>query len=143
MRDVHECALLDLGAALCNPGRKAFSVQSGMPCQSGMYGVDDEVQEIGLICRVAVGASADHPIGATRCEHLRTGGAEMGKEMAPGATVAGRFTSNQALIHCLVIASFNDPVELRVDLRLEDRTTVKGDGAVQQPAWSQQGEERR
>src|SRR5262249_61671797 len=128
---------------LCNPGHKALSVQSGMPCQSGMYGVDDEVQEICLICRVAVGASADHPIGATSSEHLRTGGAEMGKEMAPGATVTGRFASNQALVHRLVIAGLNGPIELRVDLRLENRPTVKGDRAVQQPAWSQKGEERR
>src|SRR5262249_39414168 len=130
MRDVHECALLDLGVALCNPGRKAFSVQSGMPCHSGMYGVDVEMQQIGLICTPAVGTSADRPIGATRSEPLRTGGAEMGKEMAPGPTVAGRFASNQALIHCLVIASFNAPLELRLDLRLEGRTTVKGDGSV-------------
>src|SRR5262249_17482645 len=140
MRDVHECALLDLGVALCNPGRKALGVHSGMPCQSSVHGVDNEVEEIGLICMVAVGATAHYPVRATCSEHLRTGGAEMDKEMTPGTTIARRFASNQALIHGLVIASLNGPVELWVDLRLEDCTTVKSDGAVHQSTWSQEGE---
>src|SRR2546425_6707832 len=143
MRDVHERALLYLGVALCNPGRKAPSVQMWMPCKSGVHGVDDEVEEIGLICRIAVGASEGHPVGAASSEHLRPGGPEVGKEMASGATVPGRFASNQASIHRLVIACLNGHIELRVELRLEDRATVEGDGAIQEPAWPQEGEKRR
>src|SRR3989442_10449615 len=82
MRDVHQRALLYLGVALRNPGRKAPSVQMWMPCQSGVHGMDDEVEEIGLICRVAVGASEGHPVGAAGSEHLCTSGPEMGKEMS-------------------------------------------------------------
>src|SRR5574341_454048 len=63
--------------------------------------------------------------------------------MAPGATVPGRFASHQASIHRLVVAGLNGQIKLWVDLRLEDRRTVKGDGAIQQPAWTQKGEERR
>src|SRR4030095_1117576 len=48
MRDVHQRALLYLGVALRNPGRQALSVQVWMPSKSGVHGVDDEVQEIGL-----------------------------------------------------------------------------------------------
>src|SRR5262245_41359535 len=107
MCDVYHRALLYLGVALRNPGRKALSVQGWMPCQRAVYGVDDEVQEIGLICSIAVGASKNHPVGAAGSEYLRTGGPEMRKEMAPGATVPGRFVSNQALIHGLVIACLN------------------------------------
>ena len=143
MRDVHERTLLYLGVALRNPGRKALSVQVWMPAQSGVHGVDDEVEEIGLICSVAVGASKNHPVGAASGEHFHTGGLEMSKEMSPGATVPGRFASNQAAIHGLVIACLNGHIELQVDLRLEDRATVKGDGAVQEPARPQEGEERR
>ena len=143
MRDVHECALLYLGMALRNPGRKALSVQVWMPCQSSVHSMDDEVEEIRLICSVAVGASKNHPVGAAGREHFRTGGPEMGKEMAPGATVPGRFASNQAAIHRLVIACLNGHIELRVDLRLEDRATVKGDGAVQEAARPQEGEKCR
>src|SRR4030095_211466 len=134
MRDVHECTLLYLSMALRNPGRKAPSVQAWMPCQSGVHGVDNEVEEIGLICSVAVGASKNHPVGTAGGEHLRTGSLEMGKEMSPGATVPGRFASNQAAIHRLVIAGLNGRIELRVELRLEDRAAVKGDGTVQEPA---------
>src|SRR5712691_8312428 len=77
MRDVHERALLYLGVALRNPGRKALSVQVWMPCQSVVHGVDDEVEEIGLIGSVAVGAGEDHPVGAAGSEHLCPGGLEM------------------------------------------------------------------
>src|SRR2546428_3786325 len=104
MRDVHECALLYLRVALRNPGRKALSVQVWIPGKSGVHGVDDEVEEISLICSVAVGASKNHPVGAAGSEHLRTGGLEMGKEMSPGATVPRRLASHQAAIHRLVIA---------------------------------------
>ena len=114
-----------------------------MPGQSGVYGVDDEVEEIGLVCRVAVGAGEDYPVGAAGSEHLCTSGLEMGKEMSSSATVPGRFASHQASIHRLVIASLNSHIELRVELRLQDRSTVKGDGAIQQPARPQEGEERR
>src|SRR3989442_9383639 len=143
MRDVHQRALLYLGVALRNPGRKALSVQIRMPGQSGVYGVDDEVEEIGLVCSVAVGAGEDYPVGAAGSEHLCTSGLEMGKEMSPGATVPGRLASHQASIHRLVIAGLNGHIELRVELRLQDRSTVKGDGAIQQSARPQQGEERR
>src|SRR5262252_7906355 len=143
MRDVHERALLYLSMALCNPGRKAPGVQIWMSGQGSVHGVDDEVEEIGLIGGVAVGASKHHPVGAAGSEHLYTGGLEMGKEMAPGATVPRRLASHQAVIHGLMIAGLNSRIELRVDLRLEDRTAVEGDGAVQKPAWPQEGEERR
>src|SRR4029450_7429854 len=113
MRDVHECTLLYLSVALRNPGRKALSVQVWMPCQSGVHGVDNEMEEIGLICSVAVGARGDHPVGAAGGEHFRTGGLKMGKEMSPSATVPRRFASYQALIHCLVIASLNGRIELQ------------------------------
>src|SRR5262245_23601707 len=103
MRDVHECALLYLGVALCNPGCEARRIQVWMSGKGGVHGVDDEVEEIGLVCSIAVGAGEDHPVRAAGSEHLRTGGLEMGKEMASGTIVSGRFASNQALIHCLVI----------------------------------------
>src|SRR5262249_28766426 len=143
MRDVHERTLLYLDMALRNPGRKALSVQVWIPCKSGVHGVDNEVEEIGLICSIAVGASKNHPVGAAGSEHLRTGGLKMGKEMSSGATVPRRFASYQASIHGLVIACLNGVVELRVDLWLEDRATVKGDGAIQEPARPQEGEKRR
>src|SRR5262249_3020806 len=140
--DVHECTLLYLGMALRNPVRKAPGVQAWMPCQSGVHGVDDEVEEIGLICSIAIGASKNHPVGAAGGAHLRASGLEMGKEVAPGATVPGGFASNQALIHGLVIACLDGRIEFKVDFRLEDRATVKGDGTVQEPARPQEGEER-
>src|SRR4029450_12216755 len=143
MRDVYQRALLYLGVALCNPGRKALSVQVWMPSKSGVHGVDDEVQEIGLICSVAVGASKNHPVGAASSEHLHTSSSEMSKEMTPGATVPRRRTSHQALIHGLVIACLNGCIELRIDLGLEDRATIKGDGTIEEPARLQKGEERR
>src|SRR5262245_45717734 len=143
MCNVHQHALLYLGVALRNPGRKALSVQVWMPCKGSVHGVDDKVQEIGLICSIAVGASKNHPVGAAGSEHLGTGSLEMGKEMAPGATVPRRLASNQAVIHGLVIACLNGRIELRMDLRLEDRATVKGDGAVQEPTRPQEGEECR
>ena len=62
--------------------------------------------------------------------------------MAPGTTVPGRFASHQALIHRLVIACLNGRIELRIDLRLEDRATIKGDGTIEEPARPQEGEER-
>src|SRR5215510_1926537 len=142
MRDVHQCALLYLGVALRNPGRKALSVQVWMPGKSGVHGVDDEVQKISLICGVAVGASKNHPVGAAGSEHLRTSSPEMGEEMAPGTTVPGRFASNQALIHRLMIACLNDRIELRVDLRLEDRATIKGNGPIEEPTRPQEREQR-
>src|SRR5215831_17783272 len=135
MRNVHERALLYLGVALRNPVRKASRVQIWMPAQGSVHGVDDEVQEISLICRVAVGASEDHPVGTAGREHLGTGGLEMGEEMAPGAAVPGRFASHQASIHGLVIAGLDGRIERRLDLRLQDRATIKGDGAIQQSAW--------
>jgi hypothetical protein len=107
-----------------------------MPSKSGVHGVDDEVQEIGLIGSVAVGASKNHPVGAASSEHLHTSSSEMRKEMTPGATVPGRGTSHQALIHRLVIACLNGRIELQIDLGLEDRTTVKGDGTIEEPARS-------
>src|SRR5262245_20799332 len=121
MRDVDQCALLYLGVALRSPVRQAPRVQLRMPGKSGVYGVDDEVEEIGLICRVAVGAGEDHPVRAAGSKHLSTGSPEVGKEMAPGATVSRRFASHQASIHCLVVAGLNGQIKLRVDLRLEDR----------------------
>src|SRR5262245_40027524 len=138
MRDVHERTLLYLGVALRNPGRKTSGVQIWMSGQSGVHGMYDEVQEIGLIGSVAVRAGKYHPIGAAGGLHFRTGGLQMGKEMASSATVPGRFASNQAAIHGLVIAGLNSRVELRVDLRLKDRTTVEGNGAIQEPAWPQE-----
>src|SRR5688572_4788937 len=143
MRDVHECTLLYLTVALRNPGRKALCVQVWLRAKGGVHGVNDEVEKIGLIGSVTVGASKHHPVGAASSEHFHTGGPEMSKEMSPGTTVPGRFASNQAAIHRLVIADLNGRIELSIDLRLEDRGTVKGDGAVQEPARPQQGEERR
>src|SRR5262249_25184171 len=113
MRDVHERALLYLRMALRYPGRKALSVQVWMPCQSGVHGVDNEVEEIGLICSIAVGTSEDYPVGAAGSEHFRTGSPEMGKEMASGATVPRWFASYQASIHGLVIARLNGHIELQ------------------------------
>src|SRR5262249_30290190 len=136
-------ALLYLGVTLRNPVRQAPSIQIRMPRKGGVYGVDDVVEEIGLVCRVAVGASEDHPIGAAGSEHFGTSSPEMGKEMAPGATVPGRLARHQASIHRLVIEGLYSQIKLRVDLWLEDRRTVKGDGAIQQPARPQKGEEGR
>src|SRR5215831_11747538 len=102
MRDVHERTVLYLGVALRNPGRKAPGVQIWMSAQSGVHGVDDEVQEISLIGGIAVGASKHHPVGAAGGEHFRANGLEMGKEMTSGATVPRRFASHQAVIHGLV-----------------------------------------
>jgi hypothetical protein len=143
MRDVHECTLLYLSVALRDPGRKALGIQVWLPGKGGVEGVDDEVEKIRLIGGVAVGASKHHPVGAAGGEYLHTDGPEMRKEMSPGATVPGRFACKQTAIHRLVIADLNGGIELSLDLRLEDRRTVKGDGAVQEPARPQQGEERR
>ena len=54
--------------------------------------------------------------------------------MASSATIPRRCASHQALIHGLVIACLNGRIELRIDLGLEDRATLKGDGTIEEPA---------
>ena len=79
MRDVYECAVLYLGMALRHPGAEALCVQLGMPGQRRADGMDDIVQEIGLIGRITVGASENHPIGAAGSDHIHPGSSQVGK----------------------------------------------------------------
>jgi hypothetical protein len=103
-----------------------------MPGQGGVYSVDDAVREIGLISSVAVGVSKHDPVGAAGSAHLYAGSPEPGKEMASRAAIPRRCASHQALIHGLVIACLSGRIELQSDLGLEDRTTIKGDGTIEQ-----------
>src|SRR5438105_15759694 len=132
MGDVHECTLLDLGVALRYPGAKALCVQVGMPGEHQVDCVNDVVQEIGLICGVAVGAGENHPIGAAGREHIHRSRPEVGKQTAPGATVSRRLAVQHTLVDRLMVASLNGPIELWVALRLEGRIAVKGSGEIQQ-----------
>src|SRR5215471_6384478 len=91
MRDVRERTPLYLGVALRHPAAQTLCVQLGVPGERRADGMDDVVQEIFLIGRVAVGASENHPVGTTGSEHIHPSRAEMGKQPPPGATVSRRF----------------------------------------------------
>src|SRR6201993_4958932 len=112
-----------------------------MPGEHQIDCVDDVVQEIGLICGVAVGAGENHPIGAASREHIHRSRAEVGKQTAPGTTVSRRLAVQHTLVYRLMVAGLNGPIELRVALRLEGRIAVKGSGEIQQSTWAHQGTE--
>ena len=95
-----------------------------MPGEHQVDCVDDVVQEIGLICGVAVGAGENHPIGAAGREHIHRSRPEVGKQTAPGATVSRRLAVQHTLVDRLMVAGLNDPIELRVALWLEGRIAV-------------------
>src|SRR6516164_10191465 len=112
-----------------------------MPGEHQVDCVDDVVQEIGLICGVAVGASENHPIGAAGSEYLHRSRSEIGKQTASGATVSRRLAVQHTFVDRPMVAGLESFIELRVALRLEDRTAVKGSGEIQQSAWVHQGTE--
>src|SRR6202049_579848 len=112
-----------------------------MPGEHQVDCVDDVVQEIGLICGVAVGAGENHPIGAAGREHIHRSRPEVGKHTTSGATVSRRLAVQHTLVDRLMVAGLNSPIELRVALRLEGRIPVKGGGEIQQSAWAHQGTE--
>src|SRR5215467_14532950 len=87
MRDVYECALLYLGVALRHPGAQAFCVQLGMPGQRRADGVDDIVQEIGLMGRRAAGTSENHPITAAGGNHIHPRRSPLGTPTPAGSRV--------------------------------------------------------
>src|SRR6202035_5340822 len=93
--------------------------QVGMPGEHQVDCADDVVQEIGLICGVAVGAGEDHPIGAAGREHIHRSRPEVRKQTAPGATVSRRLAVQHTLVDRLMVAGLDGPIELRVALRLE------------------------
>src|SRR5713101_3959191 len=131
MGDVHECTLLDLGAALRYPGAYALCLQVGMPGEHQVDCVDDVVQEIGLICGVAVDAGKNHPVGAAGREHIHRSRPKVGKQTTPGATISRRLAVQHTLVDRLMVAGLNGPIKLWVALRLESRITVKGSGEIQ------------
>src|SRR5216683_23140 len=106
-----------------------------MPGEHQVDCADDVVQEIGLICGVAVGAGENHPIGAAGREHLHRSRPAVGKHTTSGATVSRRLAVQHTLVDRLMVAGLNSPIELRVALRLEGRIAVKGGGEIQQSAW--------
>src|SRR6516162_34401 len=112
-----------------------------MPGEHQVDCVDDVVQEIGLICGVAVGASDNHPIGAAGSEYLHRSRSEIGKQTASGATVSRRLAVQHTFVDRPMVAGLDSPIELRVALRLEDRIAIKGGGEIQQSAWAHQGTE--
>src|SRR6516225_6599447 len=112
-----------------------------MPGEHQVDCVDDVVQEIGLICGVAVGASENHPIGAAGSEYLHRSRSEIGKQTASGATVSRRLAVQHTFVDRPMVAGLDSPIELRVALRLEDRIAIKGGGEIQQSAWAHQGTE--
>src|SRR3984893_6581024 len=112
-----------------------------MPGEHQVDCADDVVQEIGLICGIAVGAGENHPIGAAGREHIHGSRPEVGKQTAPGATVSRRLAVQYTLVDRLMVAGLDSPIELRVALRLEGRIAVKGGGEIQQSAWAHQGTE--
>src|SRR6516164_1584988 len=112
-----------------------------MPGEHQVDCVDDVVQEIGLICGVAVGASENHPIGAAGREYIHRSRPEVGKQTAPGATVSRRLAVHHTLVDCLMVAGLNSPIEVRIALGLHGRIAVKGSGEIQQSAWAHQGTE--
>src|ERR1700726_2316370 len=103
-----------------------------MPGEHQVDCADNVVQEIGLICGVAVGAGENHPIGAAGREHIHRSRPEVGKETAPGATVSRRLAVQHTLVDRLMVAGLNSPIELCVALRLEGCIAVKGGGEIQQ-----------
>src|SRR2546427_13131064 len=110
-----------------------------MPGEYQVDCADDVVQEIGLICGVAVGAGENHPIGAAGREHIHRSRPEVVKQTAPGATVSRRLAVQLTLVDRLMAAGLNSPIELRVALRLEGRIPLTGGGEIQQSAWSHHG----
>ena len=131
MRHIDECTLFYLGVALGHPAAQALCIQVGMSGERHVDGVDDVVQEIGLICGIAVSAGENQPIGAAGREHIYPSRPEVGKQTAPGATVSRRLAVPQALIDRLMVAGLNGTIELCVAFRLEDRITVNGGGEIQ------------
>jgi len=79
-----------------------------MPGQRRADGVDDIVQEIGLISRMAVGAR-NHPIGAAGSHHIHPGRSQVGKQTPAGATVSRRLAVQLRLVNRLMVAGFNGP----------------------------------
>src|SRR5215472_8439005 len=112
-----------------------------MPGEHQVDCMDDVVQEISLICGVAVGAGENYPIGAAGREHIHRSRPEVGKQTAPGATVSRRLAVQHTLVDRLMVAGLNGPIELRIALRLKGRIAVKGSGEIQQSAWAHQGTE--
>ena len=99
-----------LGRTLRHPVAQALRVQLGMPGQRRADGVDDIVQEIGLISRMAVGAR-NHPIGAAGSHHIHPGRSQVGKQTPAGATVSRRLAVQLRLVNRLMVAGFNGPKE--------------------------------
>src|SRR5215510_11237627 len=130
MCHVYQGSLLHLGVALLNPGGKTCSVQVRVRCKRRVNSMDDEVEEVGFIGKVALRAGRNHPTGAAHVEHCRSHSPKMGKEMSPGSTVSRWFARNDAPVHRLVIESLNCGIQCRVDLWLEDRRAVKSDREV-------------
>ena len=143
MRDVHQRSCLDLGMALGDPARQAAGFELWMAAQGGADGMDNEMQEIGFIAGIALGAGEDDPVGAARLQNLHPSRAQMCEQVPPGATVTRQVAGNTPLVHGLMIERLDLRIECRVDLRLQDRRTVEGDTAIQQPARPQQRQETR
>ncbi len=72
MRDVDQGAVFDLRVALVHPTREALRVEFRVVGERRMDGVDDVMEEISLVVRVAFRTRKYHPVGATGVEHLGT-----------------------------------------------------------------------
>ena len=141
MGDVGQFPGFDLAVALGNPGLKAGVIQLGVAPQGPADGVDDKVEEVGLIAKIAVRAGKDHPVGAARCDHPGAGLFEAPEEPAPGTTAARGPAPALARVHGVVIQGFDQGVQVRVDGRLEAGDSVKIEGKVEEPAGSQARQE--
>src|SRR6516165_10952169 len=87
------------------------SASRWMPGEHQVDCVDDVVQEIGLICGVAVDAGENHPIGAAGSEYLHRSRPEMGKQTASGATVSRRLAVQHTFVDRPMVAGLDSFIE--------------------------------
>lgn len=129
--DVDEFARFDLAMARFDPAGEARRVDVGMLDERGVHGVDDEVEKVGFIVRVASSGGKDKPVGATGIQHLHTGFLHGVKEVAACVAVTGWLPVGDAFVHGAVIEGFDVGIEHGVDGRLEDGAAVEVDGEVE------------
>ena len=70
MGNVDQLATLDLGVTFCDPPIKARLFERRVIAKGAGHRLDDKVQEIGFIGRVACLAGKDHPIGAASGQNV-------------------------------------------------------------------------
>jgi hypothetical protein len=140
MGDIDEGTLLDLVVAFPGPRGKELGVQIWVSIEGDMYCVNNMMEKVGLVFRVAIGSRKDHPIGTAGVEQLDTTRSYGGKEVTSGAAIARGFSRNHSVVHGLVVERGYLCVENWINLGLENRVPVKVNGEVKEPARSKEGE---